>query len=56
MEFKNTRAFAQQCDDQDPLSCFRKEFLLPTDSQGNELIYLCGNSLGLQPIKTKNYI
>ncbi|MGI9594257.1 MAG: kynureninase, partial [Patiriisocius sp.] len=56
MEFKNTRAFAQQCDDQDPLSFFRKEFLLPTDSQGNELIYLCGNSLGLQPVKTKNYI
>jgi kynureninase len=56
MIFKNSRAFAQQCDREDPLSSFRKEFLLPTDTQGNELIYLCGNSLGLQPLKTKDYI
>ena len=56
MIFKNSRAFAQQCDKKDPLSSFRKEFLLPTDTQGNELIYLCGNSLGLQPLKTKDYI
>jgi kynureninase len=56
MIFKNSRAFAQQCDKKDSLSSFRKEFLLPTDTQGNELIYLCGNSLGLQPLKTKDYI
>jgi len=56
MIFKNSRAFAQQCDKKDPLSSFRKEFLLPTDTKGNELIYLCGNSLGLQPLKTKDYI
>lgn len=56
MIFKNSRAFAQQCDKKDSLSSFRKEFLLPTDAQGNELIYLCGNSLGLQPLKTKDYI
>ena len=56
MTFQNSRTFAQQCDREDSLAHFRKQFLLPTDAQGNELVYLCGNSLGLQPIVTKDYI
>jgi len=47
---------AQTFDAEDSLARFRNEFLLPKDAQGNPLIYLCGNSLGLQPIRTKDYI
>ena len=39
---------ALEYDQNDPLRRFRNEFCLPT-RQGKPLIYLCGNSLGLQP-------
>jgi kynureninase len=39
---------AQQLDADDPLARFRKEFLFP-QHQGESVVYLCGNSLGLQP-------
>jgi len=45
---KNTLAFAQLLDAQDPLKDFRDQFHIP-QRNGNDLIYLCGNSLGLQP-------
>ncbi|TDI80604.1 MAG: kynureninase [Bacteroidetes bacterium] len=48
--------YAQQCDAQDELSHFRNKFLLPKDGEGNDLIYLSGNSLGLQPTITSEYI
>lgn len=48
MNFENTLTFAQQLDQQDPLHSFRDQFLFP--QQNNKpFIYLCGNSLGLQP-------
>lgn len=56
MNYQNSRIFAQQCDREDTLAHFGKQFLLPTDNQGNNLVYLCGNSLGLQPIAAKTYI
>lgn len=37
-----------EMDAQDPLHGFREEFLFP-QRQGKPFIYLCGNSLGLQP-------
>lgn len=40
--------FAQQLDKQDKLASFRNEFLIP-EKDGEQLIYFCGNSLGLQP-------
>lgn len=40
---------AQHRDAQDPLAELRQEFHFPTDAQGRQLLYLCGNSLGLQP-------
>ncbi|MEM9829579.1 MAG: kynureninase [Bacteroidota bacterium] len=40
---------AQSLDQSDPLQSFRNQFHIPTDEQGNEKIYFCGNSLGLQP-------
>ncbi len=36
-------------DQNDPLREFRDRFHIPHDHQGNEKIYFCGNSLGLQP-------
>jgi kynureninase len=54
--YQNSLEYAQQCDAQDELSRFRNKFLLPKDSDGNELIYLSGNSLGLQPATTSVYI
>lgn len=53
---ENSLNYAQQCDAKDELSSFRDQFLFPTDSEGKTLIYLCGNSLGLQPARTSAYI
>ncbi len=55
MIFQNTRAFAQQLDQQDNLSGFRSQFHIP-NIDGKTQIYLCGNSLGLQPKTVKNAI
>lgn len=48
MQFEHTLAFAQQTDKQDRLAPFRNEFHL-LHKNGKPVIYLCGNSLGLQP-------
>ena len=48
MNFENNLAFAQSLDQADPLSSFRHDFLFPQQN-GKPFIYLCGNSLGLQP-------
>ena len=56
IDFKNTLAFAKEMDTSDELSHFKQKFHLPATSEGKELIYLCGNSLGLQPKATKEYI
>lgn len=48
--------YAKKQDQNDTLSHYRNQFHIPKDKNGNELIYLCGNSLGLQPKSTKTYI
>lgn len=48
--------FAEQLDQNDELSVYRTQFHMPKDTNGNELIYMTGNSLGLQPKVTKDYI
>lgn len=48
MHFINSEAFARSLDEQDSLRSFRDRFLVPRHG-GREIIYLCGNSLGLQP-------
>lgn len=55
MIFENTIDFAKAMDAKDPLRRFRSEFLFP-QHEGNDAIYFCGNSLGLQPKKTREYI
>ncbi|MGY0391759.1 kynureninase [Bizionia sp. KMM 8389] len=54
--YKTGLEFAKEQDANDPLSSYRDQFHIPKDSDGNDMIYLCGNSLGLQPKATKNYI
>lgn len=54
--FEPTLSFAKELDRQDPLSRFREKFHIPKDSNGNDIVYLCGNSLGLQPKNTQKYI
>ncbi|MCK8493650.1 kynureninase [Spirosoma sp. RP8] len=48
MTYENDRSFAQQLDQNDPIRPFRDRFHIP-HRDGKPLIYLCGNSLGLQP-------
>lgn len=55
MIFKNTLEFAQQLDAQDELKNYRKEFIFPQHN-GKNVIYFTGNSLGLQPKRTKKYV
>lgn len=55
MEFQNTLSYAEQQDSADPLRPYRKEFYFPKVN-GREVIYFTGNSLGLQPKRTKAYI
>lgn len=49
-------ATALLLDERDELKFFRDKFYFPIDSQGKPYIYLCGNSLGLQPKTTAQYI
>ncbi|MEJ7557768.1 MAG: kynureninase [Pedobacter sp.] len=48
IKFENTLDYAKRMDEEDPLLQFRQEFLFPRHN-GQPFIYLCGNSLGLQP-------
>lgn len=48
MQFENSLEFAKEADKDDPLALYRKEFFIPV-LNGKEVIYLSGNSLGLQP-------
>ena len=55
MNFQNTREFARRLDSEDTLSHYREEFLFPQHN-GKNVIYFTGNSLGLQPKRTKKYV
>ena len=48
MTYENSLDFARTCDQNDPLRKFRDQFFIP-QVNGKDSIYLCGNSLGLQP-------
>ncbi|MBL0882624.1 MAG: kynureninase, partial [Chitinophagaceae bacterium] len=46
--FTTDRSYAQQADAADILAGFKKEFHFPKKND-QDVIYFCGNSLGLQP-------
>jgi len=54
--FENSLEFAKTLDKQDQISKYRNSFFIPKDENNNEVIYLCGNSLGLQPKSTRAYV
>ncbi|MGB3181528.1 MAG: kynureninase [Cyclobacteriaceae bacterium] len=55
MEYSFSADVARQLDEEDELAGFRDRFFIP-EINGREAIYLCGNSLGLQPKSTSQYI
>jgi kynureninase len=55
MNFENTLSFAKKMDNDDVLKHFRQQFIIPTH-HNKEVVYFTGNSLGLQPKTTLNYI
>ena len=48
-DFDTTRDCALALDRKDSLAAFREQFNFPEDRDGRRSIYVCGNSLGLQP-------
>ncbi len=48
--------FAIAMDERDPLARYRSRFCLPKDASGEDCVYLCGHSLGLQPKSAHEYI
>lgn len=47
---------ARSLDREDPLARFRGEFFFPKQESGEPYVYLCGNSLGLQPKGAERYL
>ncbi len=54
--FENSESYAVARDQADALRGFRDEFHIPTRADGNPELYLVGNSLGLQPRRTAEYV
>ena len=48
--------YAKERDKKDPLNQFRDAYHFPECNKGRPVIYLCGNSLGLQPRKMRESI
>jgi kynureninase len=56
VKYEASGEFAAAMDASDPLSGYRERFHIPKDSEGNEMVYFTGNSLGLQPRSTRAYV
>ena len=50
-----SRDAARRLDASDPLAPYRKRFCIP-QRHGQDAVYFCGNSLGLQPTTTRGYL
>ena len=55
-KFEASPAFAGEMDTADPLKGSRKKFFIPKQIDGTDAIYFTGNSLGLQPKTTQDYV
>lgn len=53
---ETTRSYALEMDAIDPLRHFRQHFHIPQQANGQNVLYFCGNSLGLSPKKTNDYL
>ena len=54
--FRTEEGFAIDLDTEDPLAGYRTQFHLPKRSDGRDVVYFCGNSLGLQPKSVHSYV
>jgi len=54
--FENSLDFAKKMDGDDPFKSFRDEFHIPKNKAGEDEVYFVGNSLGLQPKRTEQYV
>lgn len=54
--YKSSLDFALEQDQNDELASYRNQFHFPKDKLGNDCIYMTGNSLGLQPKRTQEYV
>src|SRR5262249_46351081 len=52
MNYRTDADFAREMDRCDPLAEIRDQFHIPKTKNGEDCIYFCGNSLGLQPKAT----
>lgn len=52
-DFQNSLAYARQMDEKDALRSYQSQFHFPIQKNGVPFVYLCGNSLGLQPKTTE---
>lgn len=55
LTFENSKSFADKSDLEDELAYIRNRFNIP-QHEGNDTVYFCGNSLGLQPKNTSVYV
>ena len=53
--YQTAEEFAATMDARDPLAHFRERFFFPKMKSGEECLYLCGHSLGLQPKTARSY-
>jgi kynureninase len=53
MNYRTDIDFAREMDASDPLAPMRAQFHIPKAKDNSDAIYLCGNSLGLQPKATE---
>lgn len=56
MSIDASAEYAASLDANDPLARYRDQFYFPRADNGDEAVYLCGHSLGLQPKRTREYI
>lgn len=54
--FLDDHAWALAQDQADPLATFRNQFAIPRRPDGSAQVYLCGNSLGLQPLGARQAV
>ncbi len=54
--FEPGESFAIAMDQSDPLASYRRRFCFPKTARGEDCVYLCGHSLGLQPSSVPEYI
>lgn len=54
--YKTGINFALEQDKTDALASYRTKFHIPKHTDGSDILYFCGNSLGLQPKSTKEYL